>query len=299
MEGYEGLGKKAPYFEGWYCKHTGPAGAVALIPGICKQKGGQSAFIQLITEGESLWFPYPMSQVFISPRHFFIKIGGCLFTRHGVRVNLAKDGFYCKGTLRYGPWLTGPDVMGPLRRLPFLQCGHDVLSLGHEVSGTLRFADGEKTFTRGYLEKDCGRAFPKKYVWAQGEELARCGAGVVAAVAAVPVAGLPFTGFFARVRFEGRELLFATYLGGVVDTAGPAGLVVRQGPYLLTVHAPLSAEGKALYAPNQNGMGRTVTEQLAAPLRFQLVCGRRLLFDFVSKTASFEAAGWAPASQSK
>ena len=292
MEGFEGLGRRGGYFEEWYCKFTGPGGDIAFIPGMYRTKTGERrAFIQLITRRESRWFDYPFQDAYFSPSRFFVQIGKNRFFRQGAQIDLTQGDFFCRGALHYGPLLPGPDVMGLLRRWPFLQCRYDLLSLDHAVEGELYFPDGPAFYTRGYLSKNNGRAFPKKYLWAQCQELSAHGAAICMA-AAVSVMGMAFTGFFARVLLAGRELLLASWRGGRVDTAGPAGAVVRQGEWMLVVQRGEGGKGQPLRRSGRGGMERLANSSVAAPVRFQLIRGRQVVLDIISERAGFEAAGW-------
>ena len=58
MEYYHGPGRRGAYFEGWYLKHQGPEGELALIPAIHQRRGGErSATIQVITADQNILFP--------------------------------------------------------------------------------------------------------------------------------------------------------------------------------------------------------------------------------------------------
>lgn len=60
MEYYHGPGRRGAYFEGWYLKHQGPEGELALIPAIHQRRGGErSATIQVITADQTRIFSFP------------------------------------------------------------------------------------------------------------------------------------------------------------------------------------------------------------------------------------------------
>lgn len=59
MNYYHGAGQKGPYFEGWYLKHQGKDGALALIPAIhIDRRGRRSSSLQIITRERSWWLEY-------------------------------------------------------------------------------------------------------------------------------------------------------------------------------------------------------------------------------------------------
>ena len=76
--------------------------------------------------------------------------------------------------------------------------------------------NGQKYYFRnawGYWEGDCGRSFPKEYVWTQ------CffnDGALMLSVADIPMAGIRFTGIIGVVLWRGKEYRIATYLGAKV-----------------------------------------------------------------------------------
>lgn len=55
---------RGAYFEGWYLKHQGPEGELALIPAIHQRRGGErSATIQVITADQTRIFSFPRTGV--------------------------------------------------------------------------------------------------------------------------------------------------------------------------------------------------------------------------------------------
>lgn len=67
-----------------------------------------------------------------------------------------------KGKLVYGKFsqLSG-DIMGPFRWIPFMQCRHEIISMRHNVAGTLKINREQLHFGKGigYIEKDRGASF--------------------------------------------------------------------------------------------------------------------------------------------
>lgn len=84
---------KKDSFEGWYFKHQKGNQAFAVIPGMKRDRHGRkSAFIQIISDGFSAYFPYSMDQVEYRARPFHLKIGDSVFTRWAVSLNLKRSG---------------------------------------------------------------------------------------------------------------------------------------------------------------------------------------------------------------
>jgi hypothetical protein len=110
------------------------------------------------------------------------------------------------------PSVLAPDVMGWLAYLPgfALPCRHGVVSFGHTVTGTLSVDGGAAVAVagRGYLEKDWGTIFPKRWLWLQcnlfaqahGEAAvdgAAASASLLVSIAELPIPApqLPLTSF--------------------------------------------------------------------------------------------------------
>ena len=86
------------------------------------------------------------------------------------------------------PSILNPDVMGWLAYLPHaaLPCRHGVVSLGHDVSGSIAVNGGAPVAVRGrgYLEKDWGTVFPRRWLWLQCNAFFRTTLGGEAAAGA-------------------------------------------------------------------------------------------------------------------
>lgn len=137
MEYYHGPGRRGAYFEGWYLKHQGPEGELALIPAIHQRRGGErSATIQVITADQTRIFSFPERAFQAWADQFKVRVSGNWFSQDGVYVDLEEGDFSLKGELRYGPFTRlESDIMGPFRRVPAMECVHTVLSMAHPVGG--------------------------------------------------------------------------------------------------------------------------------------------------------------------
>lgn len=84
------------------------------------------------------------------------------------------------------------DIMGPFRYVPFMECRHSVRSMSHQVDGYIVINGKRYVFKNalGYIEGDCGRSFPREYVWTQChfEDAGPC--SLMLSVADIPFAGL-------------------------------------------------------------------------------------------------------------
>lgn len=286
-------GGRGPWFQGWYFKHQGEEGGLALIPAYHRRRRGEwEASLQVITPEESWMIHYPGVALRWWDEPFQIRLGDCWFSRDGVHLDVQEPGFSLTGELRYGPLSPpGEDIMGPFRRAPHMQCVHSILSMGHQVEGEFTL-NGKTTLFfngRGYLEGDRGRSFPRRYLWAQCGWQERQRVSLMLAIARVPMGVGSFTGCICQIIFAGRPIRLATYQGARVEEWSPAGARVRQGRWRLAVDV-LAQEGRPLRAPEAGGMSRTIHESLYTALRLRLWEGGSLLFDYTGGEGSFEYA---------
>ena len=158
MEYYHGPGRRGAYFEGWYLKHQGPEGELALIPAIHQRRGGErSATIQVITADQTRIFSFPERAFQAWADQFKVRVSGNWFSQDGVYVDLEEGDFSLKGELRYGPFTRlESDIMGPFRRVPAMECVHTVLSMAHPLEGLLCLNGRYLDFSHGtgYIEGD-------------------------------------------------------------------------------------------------------------------------------------------------
>ena len=292
MVHFHGSDGKAPFFEGWYFRHRNKGRTIALIPGMSRDRdGGASAFIQVITDGGSWQADYGEMDFHAARDRLAVRVGGSVFTEHGIRVNIDVPELRCTGTVRYGG-LTTPryDIMGPFGPLPFLECYHGLTSLYHRLGGSLT-VNGERFDLdggTGYIEKDWGRSFPRRYTWVQCNDLTPGGRPccVFASAAEIPLSRYRFDGCIDSVWLGGREYRLATYLGGKAEEQDGR-LVIHQGAMRLTIQTR-PEDGQTLRAPDAGGMTRSIRETLTCPARFTFRRGKERLLDAVSRGTSYE-----------
>ena len=141
------------YFEGWYYKmvDAGQKETLAIIPGVSFDKQGRGkAFIQVAraSTGQAWFLEYDISSFSFYRPEFWIKIGYNTFSRNRLSMHTGQKEVRIDGQLAFSglnPWPVNwkaPGAMGWFAVLPFMQCYHGVLSLDHEVSGSLEI-DGE------------------------------------------------------------------------------------------------------------------------------------------------------------
>ncbi|MFW5662143.1 MAG: tocopherol cyclase family protein [Bacteroidota bacterium] len=224
-----GAGRKDNYFEGWYFKCVGPetGDKIAIIPGIfiSRDSGKAHSFIQYLDGAESRYFRYGIDEFKPHPDLFKIEIAGSFFSLNNIELNIESESCGIKGILEFTgihPWpksFIAPGAMGWYSYVPFMECNHGIISMKHDISGSLRINGEEKVFTggKGYIEKDWGSRFPEAYVWAQCNHFDAAGISVMISIAKIPWLGSSFTGFICGIMIDRELYVMATYTGAKLD----------------------------------------------------------------------------------
>lgn len=291
MSGILGKSGKQPYFEGWYIKHQNEDRSIALIPSFHREEGGRkSASLQVITEDQSFRLGAGEAEFRGGKRQFHAELCGAEFSEKGCRLQVREKGIWLEGKLNYGQ-LTPlkSDIMGPFQFVPGMQCSHRVYSLTHRVDGRLSLNGKEYVFRdgTGYIEGDRGHSFPEAYLWTQYNDRQ---VSVMASAAKIPAGKFSFLGCIGVIWIKGQEYRLGTYLGAKVIYADAEKLIIRQKDTLFSAEL-LEGKPQALRAPDAGAMTRMIRENVACRVHHQLIRGGKILLDFTSARASFEADG--------
>jgi len=273
------------YFEGWYLKAQSDSQTLAVIPAVHQTGGLRTCSIQVITD-ENAWavsFPFDVFR----QRKKGIRIGENVFGEQGVRLDINERDLRVKGKLAFG--LLSPlkyDIMGPFAVVPFMECRHSVFSMRHTVNETVVVNGKRYVFdnSAGYWEGDRGRSFPKEYLWTQ------CifpEGSIMLSVADIPLAGMHFTGIIGVVLWRGRQYRLATYLGAKAIRIQKGNVRIVQGDMELEARL-LEPAGKALKAPTDGNMVRTIHESVTCRAYYRFQKRGSTLFEFETDKASFE-----------
>lgn len=292
MKYFHGEKRSGAYFEGWYLKHQSRYGrSLALIPAFHMDRAGRrGASLQVIANSGSWWLEYPEAQFHAASKRFQIQLGQSCFGRQGCVLNIARDGFLLRGTLKYGPFTAiRSDIMGPFSLFAGMQCSHGIISMGHQLEGTLNLNGEILDFSggTGYIETDRGRSFPSGYLWTQCVWDGPENGSLMLAVASIPLPAVSFTGCICAIVYRGREYRLATYQGAKIIKWSPNSAMLRQGKYRLEVEL-LEEQGRLLRAPVEGSMKRAVHESLCAVVRYCFWKGNEILFQHIDQRASFE-----------
>lgn len=282
---------KKNFFEGWYFKHQSKDMNIAFIPGINISKGGMKyAFIQVITKDNSYNINYDFKDFSISQDKSIIKIKDNIFSTKGLILNIKNKDINIKGRLVYSDItpIKG-DIMGPFAYFPFMECVHGVLSVNHKVNGSLFINNDEVKFidSKGYIEMDSGKSFPKTYLWVQSNDFNIDDTSVMVSIADIPFLGFEFKGCIAVVYYKGKEYRLATYNRVKLISYDENGLIIKRGPYKLEIEIK-NLSKQSLLAPNGGDMIRTIYENISCEARFKFHKKEKLLFDLESSNTSFE-----------
>lgn len=296
MRYFHGRNKKKSYFEGWYLKHQNDEETLAFIPGIrIDEFGERGAFIQIIKDKASFWFSFPFNDFTVHEDKFHLRIKDSVFSDNGASIDIDTDSFICKGNIEYGP-LTVPSkgFMGPFKYVPFMECNHGVMSIGHSVKGEVVFSESKEDTrivfdqgSSGYIETDWGDSFPENYVWTQCNRFPGEDISIMVAAADIPFLGTKFLGVTGIVSLEGEEFRLATYKGARVLFSDRDSLIIAQGKRRFEVSV-YERDSLPLSAPRRGSMMRLIRESARCRARFRCWDKERLVLDAVSEQASWE-----------
>lgn len=301
FQGEKYLHKGKNYFEGWYFKQTCNNKGIAIIPGINLDKGKRKAFIQVITNRKSYFVDYEIEDFKYSGNPFSIQIGNSVFSTSGVHLDIQDisnklsingDLYYSNSDNIYTSCFS-PNIMGPFSYLPFMECNHAVIAMQNKVNGRIVVNKAIFNFKNGvgYIEKDWGVSFPKKYIWCQGNRFQNNNASFMIAIADVPLKIFNIRGVICVLKIGNKEYRFATYNNVRVKKyrVGLNGvdIILKKGAYLLIIKAKNSG-AKKLLAPVKGGMTKEILESITASVEVTLKRKGKVIFSDVSLNCGLE-----------
>ena len=273
------------HFKGWYFKCSTKDKTIAFIPAYHYSNNKKSASLQIINDDKALNIPFDKLEYTEKP--LYVKIGNCIFSERGITLDFQSDDSTLKGTLDFKDFSPiGYDIMGPFKYVPFMQCRHSVYSMCHKINGEIKVNDQLYNFenSTGYIEGDCGRSFPKKYIWTQ------CcfeNNSLMLSVADIPFLGIHFTGIIGVVLLDEKEYRIATYLGARIKQVYKNTVTVQQGNFEFTAKL-LKKNAQPLAAPSNGDMCRTIHESAACEAYYRFSHKNKVLCEFTTDKASFE-----------
>jgi tocopherol cyclase len=301
-EVFQGSLNKRNYFEGWYFKHVSAndEDAFAVIPGISFSEDSHS-FIQYIdgANKKTIYFRYSSEDFSFSRKKLEIRVGDSIFTSQGVNLNLSNGEFKISGNVKYNEFtllpknLIMPGIMGWYSYVPGMECNHGVVSVDHNLEGSLNVNGTEREFTggRGYIEKDWGISFPESWIWMQCNSFGKEHVSVMISIAKIPWMGSYFIGFISFISINGRIRIFATYNGAKVHSLSRSGNITEVRITLRDVELFARITGRGigfLKAPSQGLMNNTIKESIDSEVYIELKEENKTLYSGKGVRAGFE-----------
>jgi tocopherol cyclase len=303
-EVFQGSLKKKHYFEGWYFKHvTGDlSSSISVIPGISLFEDDPHSFIQIMDgkTGQNNYFRYPAGDFKWEKKRLFLQVGRSVFTEEKLVLDIENDSTKIEGQVnysrivRYPKSIFSPGIMGWYSFVPFMECNHGIVSVNHDLSGTISINGKTIDFTngRGYIEKDWGTSFPEAWIWIQSNCFGESDTSFSFSVAKIPWLGRFFIGTIAFLYLKKKFYLFSTYNGswisGVNNNANSLEISVRNKKYTLKINI-IKNSFADLRAPVAGEMSRRIKESIDSEVFLQLSDNSdNLVFSGTGKNAGLE-----------
>jgi len=312
---FQGSFKKKHYFEGWYYKHAtrDEKCLVSFIPGISTADNDPHSFVQYILVSidkngnktmKTGYVKYALEAFKYSSSPFMIRVAENIFSESKVSVKLSNDKTSIEGDLKLGSFtpigrsILMPNIMGFFAYLPKMQCYHGIVSMNHSVAGILKINGEETDFSngKGYIEKDWGTSFPKKYIWIQCNNFKNNKTSVVVSIADIPFMNKSFSGYLCNLCVEGKEYRFATYnnsrikIEKLTDENVIIALENRQA--VIRIEADIKQQGE-LIAPQMGKMETIIKEGLSGRVRISLYNKKsKIIYEDTGLIAGIEIVGY-------
>ena len=289
---FQGDNKSKGYFEGWYYKQVSKdeKKVISLIPGISLFNNDVHCFIQYIFVSlddnnrktiKTGYVKYPLKDFKVNNSPFMLQIGDNIFSKSMIMINILDNGLHIEGTLRLGSFtpikssILSPNIMGYFAYIPKMECYHGIVSMNHMVNGVIRINDVDIDFNngKGYVEKDWGTSFPKKYIWIQCNNFKNENTSIFCSIADIPFMRKNFLGYISNLVIDGREYRFATYNNSKLKiesiTNVEISILLENSKEKLRIKAKLKEVGE-LIAPEKGKMKRKIKEEVLGEVKIYL-----------------------------
>ncbi len=277
-EQYHGWGESKKYFEGWYYKliDRENKSAIAIIPGVSMDNdGNREAFIQVLDgkNHESGYHRFDFTDFIPTPGKFEVRIGNNFFSEDKISLSLPEISgeLNFSGMTLWPKKIYAPGIMGPYSFAPFMECYHGIVSMDHEINGSMIIKGTHADFTggRGYIEKDWGHSFPSAYIWMQSNHFSNPGVSFFASAAKIPWLRGSFTGFIAALLIDNTIMKFSTYNKTVLNRCSvdldKVELVLERNDYLLEIYVKRD-KATSLASPMQGFMTGRIDESMSSEI---------------------------------
>jgi tocopherol cyclase len=301
---FQGDLKKKNYFEGWYFKHVSAdlKNVYSFIPGVSLNSGNPHSFIQVINgiSGETDYISYPLEKFSWDKNSLFLKIGDSVFTDKYIDLNISNGNLMVTGhidyknIIKYQSSLLSPGIMGWYSFVPYMECKHGIVSVNHDLKGTISIGGNTIDLTggKGYIEKDWGTSFPEAWIWIQSNNFNNHNTSFSFSVAKIPWLGRFFMGFISFLYLEERFILFSTYNKSVITDLyhdnESVSLTMKNKLYVLKARVVKNVFGE-LRAPASGDMSRRIKESVDSTVELSLYDKNgKLIYEDSGKRAGLE-----------
>lgn len=281
---------KKTNFEGWYFKLSGEALTIAFIPEISTaEDGSQKGSLQVVLTDRAYFFEYPYAAQM--KEQLYVVMGKNVFTDTCISLNFSMENLSINGMITFDDCDAKKfNVLGPLAFVK-MPCKHAVLSMESRLSGSLNINGKVFDFTggKGYLEKDWGTSFPKKYLWTQCNDFSDgTDTRISAAIAEIPFGNRSLLGCYACIEHGGKKYKMATYLGAKAEEMSEDGFRIRQQSLIFEGRRTDKEQGVRLKSPQNAQMTGETVELLECGMEYCLIKHGQEIFRLKSNRASFE-----------
>lgn len=298
FQGSNKLNKSKNYFEGWYFKNTNKENGISFIPGINIENEDKKAFIQVITNATSHYVNYNIKDFEYNLNPFFIKIGDNFFSKDGIHINIKEPNLSVYGEIEYSKSenintnFLNPNIMGPFSYIPFMECNHAILCMKSNASGYITLNSQDIKFKNdiGYIEKDWGCSFPKKYIWCQANNFNISNASFMLSIANIPFKFFEFRGLICVLKIDDKEYKFTTYNNAKIlkyNVDKSIDITLRKGDYEITIKSK-NDEGLKLSAPVKGKMLKDIYESISSKVTVTLKHKNNIIFSDISNNCGLE-----------
>ena len=301
FQGEKYLNTNKNYFEGWYFKNTNKKTGISFIPGINIENGNKKAFIQVITGENSYYINYDIKDFKFSQNPFCIKIGKNLFSKYNLHIDIndEKQNLKISGDIKYSDNkniknnILNPNIMGPFSYISFMECNHAILSMKNKLTGMIKINDTEIKLDNGigYIEKDWGTSFPKKYIWCQANNFKNTKASFMISIANVPFKIFEFEGVISDLIVNDKEYKFTTYNNAKIMkyeiTDEMLNIILKKGNYEINVYSKFQ-KGIKLIAPVKGQMNKEIYESIDSLVKVTLKESDKIIFEDESSNCGLE-----------
>lgn len=293
------------YFEGWYFKQVNLKSkkTISFIFGFSTHPSNPHSFIQVIRNHplKTYYISYPLDQFYAHEDGY--RLGQSFFSQTSLEVNIQTDDLSCMTKLSYDHLtplessLYIPNIMGPFAYLGKMECNHGVVSMNHTVNGTLTINQEHWEFEndQGYIEKDWGTSFPKRYIWLQGNHFSNPETQLMVSVADIPIGPIHFEGLIAQLYHPIYSKRLATYTlarrSKLTKSDNGFTLELKQSNLIwqLIVHIDEKAD---LVSPKDGNMQNTIKEGLGGEITLKIYENDTLVFEDTSHHCGIEIEGY-------